>query len=85
MSMFCWGEKCSHCLFPLFLLSLCRGPKQQAIRLQLFSAKGKKQMVNSTEKKIFFYELILIKDVLEALTESWGTGAHLLCGVGEGK
>lgn len=49
-----------------------RGTRQQAFYLQSFSAKGKRQMVNSTGKKTFL-ELILIKDMWAALAESQGT------------
>lgn len=39
-------------------------------------------MVNSTEIFFFFLELILIKDVLEALSESQGTGTASCAGWG---
>lgn len=72
---------------PLFLLRGRRGGPQAArVSFPIIFSQGKKQMVNSTEKNIFFKESILIKDVWEALTESrpWNQGLPRVRGEGKG-
>lgn len=56
---------------PIVPSEATRGTQAAGGSSPIIFSQGKKQMVNSTEKN-FFLELILIKDVLEALTESWG-------------
>lgn len=65
---------------PIVPSETMRGTRAAGGSSPIIFSQGKKQMVNSTEK--IFLELILIKDVLEALTESWGTKTRLMYGVG---
>jgi hypothetical protein len=57
----------------LFLLRHV-GEQAAGVSSPIIFSRGKKQMVNSIEKHFFFLELVLIKDVLEVLTESGGVG-----------